>query len=195
MKTNKIIVALFAALFGITSFTAKVSASVNVIPVDIPDRTIVQVTSPANTTASIYVYDSEGTVLHSDLISPEASIKVYDFSDLRDGIYTFESRSELMNITRKIGVEDSKVEILSKETEFKPYFSIEENELKVNFLNQDQKDVEFSIENALGVYYQGLEGDKTNFSKKYDISNLWLGYYYAKLKVGGKTYYHYFNVN
>ena len=195
MKTIKLSVAFAAALFSATSFTGKVSAFVNVIPMEIPEKTIVQVTSPANISASIYIYDDAGTMLHSDRISPESSTKLYDFSNLRDGVYTFESNSEYMNITKKIGIEDSKVEILSKETEFKPYFSVEEDELIVTFIHQDLKDVEFSIENAIEVFYQENEGNELNFQKKFDISKLWLGEHYAKLKVGGKTYHHYFNLN
>jgi hypothetical protein len=134
-------------------------------------------------------------MLHSDEISSDATTKVYDFSNLRDGIYTFESKSENMNITKKIGVEGSKVEILSKESEFKPIFSVENDELRVNFLNQNMEDVEFSIESTAEVFYQENEGNEMNFQKKFNISNLWLGDYYAKLKVAGNTYYHYFNVN
>jgi len=195
MKTIRLTIAFAVALFSATSFTGKVSASVNVIPVDTPDRALVQVNSPANVSLSIYFFDGAGNLLLSDRISPESSSKLYDFSNLPDGVYTFESKSDNMNITKKIGIEDSKVEILSKETEFKPYFSVEENELKVSFLNQDQNAVELSIENALEVFYQGNGGNDFHFQKMLDISNLSSGEHYAKLQVGGKTYYHYFNVN
>ena len=195
MKTMKLSIAIGAGLLSAALFSGKASAIVYVIPVDVPERAIIQVTSPSNAPASIYFYDAAGTMLVSDKISPESSQKLYDLSNLSDGVYTFESITDYMNITKKIGIENSKVEILSKETEFKPYFSVEENQLKVNFANQDQNAVALSIENDFQVFYQGKGGSDFHFQKILDISNLLLGEYYAKLKVGGKTYYHYFDVN
>jgi hypothetical protein len=195
MKTTRLSIAFAAALLSATSFTGKVSAFVNLIPMDIPERTLVQLTSPSNVSASIYFYDGAGKLLLSDKIHPESSTKLYDFSNLPDGVYTFESQTDQMNITKKLVIKDSKVEILSKETEFKPYFSVDENEMKVSFVNQDQKAVEFSIENDQEVFYQGNGESDFHFKKMLDISNLMFGEYYAKLKVGAKTYYHYFNVN
>jgi len=197
MKRIKLSYVFAAALFSATLFMGKLTASdnvISVIPMNFPDRAIVQVTSPSMVSASVYIYDAEGTVLYADRISAESSTKLFDFSNLRDGVYTFESNSDNMNIIKKLGVKGDRVEILSKETEFKPVFSFDGNELKVNFLNQAQKDVEFSIENATSVFYKGDEGNDFTFHKKYDLSSLWLGDYYAKLKVGGKTYYHHFDV-
>ena len=196
MKTMKLSVALAAALFSATSFTGKVSAFVNVIPMDIPEKSIVQVTAPENTAASVYIYDEDGTMLHADRINQKSSTtRIYDFTNLESGVYTFESRMDLMNVTKKIGVNDSKVEILSKEFEFKPVFMVKRDQLMVNFMNQEMAEIEFTLESSDEIYYTGNEGNDFNFQKTIDISKLWNGEYYATLKVGGQTYYHYFNVN
>lgn len=195
MKKYRFTSVLIAAMIMATTFTLKASDFVSVIPVDIPERTIVQVTSPLKASASILIYDFEGTMLFSDRLSPEVSTRLFDFSQLPDGVYTFESNSDYISITKKIGIKDSRVEVLSKETEFKPVFAVDGDQLTVNFLNLDQSSVEFSIENENSVFYNETEGSEMHFGKKFDISKMVNGEYFARLKVDGKTFYHYFNVN
>lgn len=195
MKNLKLHTILAAALFTASSFTGNAFAFINVVPVENASKAVVRVSSPSNAEASIYIYDAAGTRLVSDMISPDASTKYYDFTNLPDGIYTFESFSDYISVAKEIGVSNSRVEILSVETEFKPYFLVEDDKLRVSFLNQDMKDMEFSIESVTEIFYQETEGSDMTLNKKFNISNLRAGEYYATLKVEGKTFYHYFSVN
>ena len=62
----------------------------------------------------------------------------------------------------------------------------------VNFLNADQKDIRFFIEDKSSIYYSGYEGKDLSFAKVFDISRMPTCTYAAKMTVGGKTFYHYF---
>ena len=195
MKTHNLTLALVAAMLSVTSFFGEASAFVIVVPVEVSDKTMVQVSSPAKLAASIYIFDAAGRKLVSDEITPGASTKYYDFTKLPDGVYTFESFAGQMNIAKQIEVRNSRVEILSRETEFKPFFVMDGSALKVSFLNQDMENIEFSIENNIEVFYQEEEGNDLTFNKKFNTSRMQAGEYYATLKVDGRTFYHYFRVD
>ena len=196
MRTLKLSLILAALLIGITSFTGKVSAYVNVVIMEIPMKSIIQITAPKTVEASVLIYDEDGIVLYRDRFDENSSsTKVFDFTDLKDGVYTFKSYSNLMNITKKIKVDDSKIEIQSREEEYKPLFEVDGDKLKVNFFNHTNDEIHFSLENNDRIYFKAKGYTSDNFKKKIDISNLWSGEYYALLKVGNRTYYHPFSKN
>jgi hypothetical protein len=197
-KTMKAIKLFFvSALAGVSSFvfTGDLLA-VDLVPVDIPDRSVFKLVAPSNHMVAIDITNPEGEILHRESVSlDEASIRLYDFTNLEDGVYTFYSSDEYSTTTKKIHVMGSGVEILRKEVEYKPVFHIREKKLTVSYLNQELDDVEFTIEGKNLNYCEDKMGNAISIQKQFDISRLPRGDYYALVKVGNKQYYHQFNID
>ena len=197
MKTIKLSIYFAAVIIGTSFFTNKAAATIPVIPMDISERAVVRVIAVPNQTGSVSISDAEGITLNTYMLKPGASSsKLFDFSKVENGIYTFNIKSELMNTTTKIKVEDSYVEVISNDVEYKPLFIEHGKELRVNYLNTDLEDMQLSIESTGSVFYAEEEGNSLTLEKRFDIGTIMpRGEYYAKLVVGDKTYYHTFYVS
>ena len=120
--------------------------------------------------------------------------RVYDLSNLEKGMYTFYSSSEQVDVTKKVMVDGTSIEILSKEMEYKPVFTIQDDKLMINYLNLEQEEIEVNIDNARYDIYSNNEGNPLSYNKILDISKMFHGEYRAQIKAGDKVFDHYFRV-
>jgi hypothetical protein len=188
---------LITATVGVSSLllggNAFATDGVTVSPSSTEAKVKVQVAEPRMQDISVYVADAEGTIIYQEDIQARTTYgKVYDLSELDDGIYTFTSRGEYITTTKKIKVEGSSARELSKEATYKPVISLEDNYLKVNYFNKNQEDIEFSIESSGTVFHESDVNNDIAYGKMLNVSKMPPGKYYAKLKVGNKDYYHQF---
>ena len=195
MKTIKLSIYFAAVIIGTSFFTNKVAATIPIVPMDISERAVVKFVAVTNQSGSVSIVDAKGITLNTYGLKPGASSStLFDFSEVENGTYTFNVKSEVMNTTSKIKVEDSYVEVLSSDIEYKPFFILDGKELRVNYLNTDLEDMQLSLESYDDmVYYAEEEGNSLRLQKRFDISKLFSGEkYLAKLVVGYKTYYYTF---
>jgi hypothetical protein len=188
---------LITATVGVSSLllggNAFATDGVTVSPSSTEAKVKVQVAEPRMQDISVYVADAEGTIIYQEDIQARTTYgKVYDLSELDDGIYTFTSRGEYITTTKKIKVEGLSARELSKEATYKPVISLEDNYLKVNYFNKNQEDIEFSIESSGAVFHESDVNNDIAYGKMLNVSKMPPGKYYAKLKVGNKDYYHQF---
>ena len=189
MKTLKSTIVLAAMGFSTIFFTNNANAFFNVVPMNHSEKAIVKVEAPVNEDTYIVVYDSEGTTLHKESIKAgNMYTKFFDFTQLDDGIYTFYSEIKYSTIIKEIKVENSNVEVVSRQVEFRPVFKIQGDNLLVNYFNNTARDIDFVIESDDAVFYNVEKGNPVSFNKKFNIEQLPRGIYYASLKTGGYTY-------
>lgn len=151
----------------------------------------VQVLQPKLQDISVMVADADGNVIFNENIRAKTTYgKVYDLSNLEDGIYTFTSSGEYITTTKKIMVEGSTAREISKEATFKPVISLKDNYLKVHFFNKERGDIEFTIEGSNAIFHESKAGNDIVYGEMIDVSRMPKGKYYAKVKVGNKSYYH-----
>jgi len=196
MKTIKSLFAIAVLSLSTISFAGNAYAFLEVIPLNMMDKAVVKVVFPNNQNTIIYIGDPEGRTIHRETIKKGSSTaKIYDFSNVDDGIYTFNSITDQANVTKTIKVENSSIEVISTEVEYKPTFIIKENSLLVNYLNLEQEEIEMVIYNSYTDFYKSAEGNFQVFQKKFDISDMESGEYFAMIKVPGKNYIHSFNID
>lgn len=197
MRTIRLLV--ISAIAGISSFALSGNALaffIDLVPVDIPDKAVFELVAPNDHSALINIADPKGAIFYNESVTMSDALKrYYDFTKLKGGIYTFYSSEEYSTTIKKIRVEKSSVEILSKEVEYKPVFSVKGKHLNVNYFNKKMEEIEFVIDGRYGNFYQDNEGTAISYSKQFDISNLPKGEYYGLMNVGGKQYYHKFNID
>lgn len=153
----------------------------------------VQVIEPRLQDISVHVADAEGKVIYQEDIRARTTYgKVYDLSNLEDGVYTFTSDGEYISTTKKIEVEGSTAREISKEATYKPVITLKGDYLKVNYFNKGQEDIEFSIEGSGEIFHESDGSNEVAYGEMLDVSQMPSGNYYARLKIGNKEYYHSF---
>ena len=188
---------LVTATIGVSSLllggNAFATDAVTVSPSSTEAKVKVQVAEPRLQDISVYVADAEGKVIYQEEIQARTTYgKVYDLSNLDEGIYTFTSIGDYITTTKKIKVGESSAIELSKEAKYKPVISLKDNYLRVNYFNKDQDDIEFSIESSGAIFHESDGGNDIVYGKMLDVSKMPPGEYVARLKVGNKDYHHYF---
>jgi hypothetical protein len=155
----------------------------------------VSVTQPRLFDISVRVADDKGYIIHHDNIKAETKFgKVYDLSNLENGIYTISSSSGLITTTKKIEVEGSSTREIGEETTYKPYFVLKNNYLEIQLLNREQENIEITIDGFETIHHERYAGNNQVFGKKLDVSSLPRGEYSAEVKVGKKSHYHRFKI-
>jgi hypothetical protein len=144
---------------------------------------------------SVRVADDKGYIIHHENIKAKTTFgKVYDLSNMEDGIYTITSSSALVSTTKKIKVEGSSTSEIGEETTYKPHFALKDNYLKIQLLNEDRENIEISIDGFETIHHERYAGKDPVFGKMLDVSSLPRGEYSAEVKVGRKSYYHRFKI-
>lgn len=195
MRTMKAV--LVTATLGVGSLLVGESAfatdAVTVSTSETEKKVKVQVIEPGLQDISVHVADVAGKVIYQEDIRARTTYgKVYDLSNLEDGVYTFTSDGEYISTTKKIEVEGSTAREISKEATFKPVITLKGDYLKVNYFNKGQEDIEFTIEGSGEIFHESDGGNEVAYGKMLDVSQMPSGSYYARLKIGNKEYYHSF---
>jgi hypothetical protein len=195
MRTIKSV--LITTTIGVSSLfitgNAFATDAVTVSTSDTEKKVKVQVIEPRLQDISVHVANDQGTVIYQEDIRASTTYgKVYDLSDLEDGVYTFTSDGEIITTTKKIQVEGSTAREISKEATYKPVFTLKDNLLKVNYFNKGQENIEFMIEASGNIFHESKGGNDIVYGKMLDVTRMPPGNYYARLKVGNKEYYHSF---
>ena len=155
----------------------------------------VAVTKPALYDISVRVEDDRGLIIHHENIRAKTRFgKVYDLSNLENGIYTITSSDGLVTTTRTIEVEGSATRQIGEETTHKPLFVLKDNYLKIQLLNQDRQNIEIKVEGFETIHHDSHAGNDLVFAKALDISSLPKGEYAAEVKVGKKSHLHRFKI-
>ena len=166
------------------------------IPYDVKDKASFKIMFPNNQNTFINLSDAEGRLLLRETFKKGSSTaRSYDFSNVEDGIYTFYSETGYANVTIKVRVKKSSIEMISNEVNYKPLFIIQDNSLLVTYLNYELEELELVIYNSYADFYKSTEGNSQVFRKKFDISDMESGEYFAEIIVGGKNYTHSFNID
>ena len=186
---------IFAIAVGAFLFTGNTSAYFNVSTIPGNNKSIVEITVADNIKTSLFIYNPQGIIIHDEIIEPgQKNTKLFDLSNFGDGVYSFNSEMDYINTTKEIEVKNSSAEVISKVVEFSPVFTMEGDNLLINFLNIDQENIILAIESDYMVYHEGFEGSSATYHKMLNVGNLPWGEYSAMLTVGERTFRHTFKV-
>jgi hypothetical protein len=198
MKTMKTLMTMLSIGVSAVIYNSNAYAGdvMNVTPRGPEKKAIVSLRAPALEEATLFVTNMDGNVIHNEDIQSRTSYgKVYDFSNLENGIYTIISHSAYLTTIKEVKVDRDHIEVVSEEVEYKPVFLVKEDAISVNYFNQDADEISFSIESGNTVFYEHTEGRDIAFKKMLDTSQMPRGEYHATLKAGGRTYSQYFKID
>ncbi|MCG6188745.1 hypothetical protein [Maribellus maritimus] len=119
---------------------------VNIVPGE-SEKAVVNVTNASQSQFQIEVKDKNGDIVfYKETNSPSTSYKkVYDFSMLEDGHYTFTVKLDKERETNILDVSNGKVKVMSERKDIEPFFSFKDDEFKVSYLNFSKENVKFYL--------------------------------------------------
>ena len=183
-KTGLILVA--TASLSISSFA---SGDINISALKESSKAIVKIEVPAQDDVNVSLRDPDGIVVHSDVISKNSEYgRVFDFSQVNDGVYTFVTKTGYTTTTKTIELKNNSISILGKDYSYDPIFMIDGDLLIVSYLNQSTEDISISLEDSKREYFKEKEGNSLTYGKMINIEKLSSGEYTLALVVGDKEY-------
>ncbi|MBC2843758.1 hypothetical protein [Winogradskyella flava] len=141
---------------------------------------------------SISVTDASGEVIYSGHINYSGNlIKLFDFSKLKDGIYTVEVGKDFEIEIVNINVKNQVVTLLkdSQEKIFKPVFRAEDSKLIISKLALDSK--EMKVELYFGddlIHTETVESSDKILNRVYRLDKSNRGEYTAIIRSNGRVY-------
>ncbi|MEE4256768.1 MAG: hypothetical protein V2I47_07010 [Bacteroidales bacterium] len=188
------------ALLIVAGFSMNASASND--PTSTTVRTMeesavgaMQISVPSDMETYVSVLDQDGDMIYSDMVARDDNAgKMYDFSEMENGIYTFKTITQHKVVETTFEVEMNEMNILREDISYRPVFWINDDMLTISFMNLDQGEVYLTLEDELPVndevtvlYEEKAESDMS-YERIFNIKNLSKGEYTLTLTTGGQTY-------
>ena len=131
---------LFVGVLVSGSVMAMGMLKVDVIPGK-KEKALVDVLEVPNSQFAIKVKDSKGQIIYTDYEESPSYVykKMYDFSDLKNGNYTFEVKLGDENDSGRLAVNNGSVQITGTEDQISPDFKLDGKFLEFTFANTTEK--------------------------------------------------------
>ena len=158
--------------------------NVNLIPVQ-NNKALVAINSTAQNRFEIQIENDNGDVIYyHNVKSPTENYeKIYDLQDLENGNYRFLVSDNNEQVERTVNLRNGEISVTNKEKDMAPYFSFNNGNLKLSYLNFDRADVHlylYNNENDERVYKADL-GSDFSINSGLNLSKLKPGSYEAVL--------------
>ncbi len=179
----------------IVVFSSTVMATGNLKLSIIPgesEKAVVNVTNASQSHFEIEVKNELGDVIfYKETKTPLTNyIKVFDFSMLNDGHYTFTVKLDKEMETNTLDVSHGKVKVVAERKDVHPFFIFQDNEFRLSYLNYAKDKIKFYLyDNSTNELV--MERDlKSDFAITYglDFSKIESGSYDAILAGTNNTY-------
>ena len=188
-----------------------ISLSMNTAATNDPTSTIVdsmddiaigamQISVPSDMETYVSVLDREGDMIYSDMVAKDDNAgKMYDFSEMENGIYTFKTITKHQVVETTFEVEMNEMTIFKEDISYRTVFWIDGDMLSISYMNLSQDAVAVSIEDGLprkdepAVIYKEFTESDMSYERIFDIQNLSEGEYTITLKSGENTYEYFFD--
>lgn len=179
-----------AVLFSVTT-NATGLLTVNVIP-GTNARALVSVENSNNSRMSVEVKNADGDMVYYRSVKPsgETFRKMYDFSNLVDGTYTFKVALGKESEINTLNIKDGKAQITKTQEELAPYFAMNGDKLELSYLNFAQKGLTVKVYDNFSndLLFEENLAPEFAINKAYDFSKLMVGKYTAVLETNDNSY-------
>jgi len=198
MKNLKIGLMLFLVVLASGITMAKGVLKVEVIPGE-NEKTLVDVLLAPDSKFEVILTDSKGNVVYNESEESDSFDykRAFDFSNLDNGKYSFEVNLGDETQVNDLVVKDGNVQIVGKEEQISPYFTLNGKFLKFTFPNSTENSARLLLYNNDSNHWIFQERllPEYNISQELNLSKLNPGSYKAEIICGEETYDYSFNLN
>ena len=188
MKTIKITLML-ALIVSANIALATGNLKVNILPLT-AERAVVAISNSDKSEFGISVESKYGEVLYSNQTngSSKEYNRIFDFSQLQSGDYNLVVNIDGAISKRAFSIDGYKITVGELKKAVEPFFSYEENVLRVAFLNYANDNLKLTIyDGGTSIYEKALE-NTFSVNEGLDLSKLNKGDYSVVLSAGVESY-------
>lgn len=178
-----VLVALIAA-----KATAGESPNVKMLPHS-TERAVVVINTD-NINSEVSIEDLNGSVVYYEegLISDKIYSKIFDFKNLEDGEYRLKVKNNFGENEVLFKVANNNIKIVKEAISTTPYFKVEDNMLKLSYLNHSLSNAYLTIYNEEGEIFKTELGKDFSINAGFDLKQLETGNYMASFGSNEKSY-------
>ena len=191
MKKIKIGLMLFLGVLASGSLMAMGTLRVDIIP-GTRDKAQVDVLEAPDSQVKVELKDSNGNIIFADNEEPLTADykKLYDFSKLSNGKYTFEVKQGDETEMDNVVVNNGNVQILGQEEQIAPDFKSDGKFLELTFPNTTHQSARLLLyRNASNkMVFQETLDPQYDIQQTLNLAGLKTGHYKAVLISDGSTY-------
>ncbi|MGQ7868923.1 hypothetical protein [Sunxiuqinia sp. sy24] len=162
---------------------------VNILPIN-ADRALVAISNNAETKFQISIKDAAGGVVYfKETEGTQADYrKVYDFSKLETGDYTLSVDVDNVKGVRDFSIDNGSIIVGKEKTLAAPYFSFNNDVLRVAFLNHTGDKTSLYIYSGEELVYSKALENSFSVNEGLNLSKLTTGNYQVVLASGNEIY-------
>jgi hypothetical protein len=136
-----------------------------------------------------------GEVLYEKKLSKDSAyIKVFDLSNLPEGMYNLAVETENKVYEQDLGINAESCILFAKNQYYKPVFNNENGNLFITYPNPEQDNISVIFQNSLGSFFTDETEKSRFFKKKYSLKMLEPGDYQVDLVAGENNFNYSFEV-
>jgi hypothetical protein len=189
MKTMLKITFLFAFVAFTNALFAVGNLKINIIPVK-AEKAVIAISTLSGSNFNITIADNHDNIVYykENSDASENYRKVYDFSNLEDGIYYLTIVSNDLTAERQFNLSHGQITVGEEKTTLEPFFGYQGGILKCSYLNFEKDDVTLLFYKNNKQIYRKEIGRSFSIHHALDLSKLDKGTYQAVLSAGGKQF-------
>jgi hypothetical protein len=181
MKTMKTVFASVFAFLAVTALAVE-RPTMNVIRLE-NDKALIAIANEKPVKFELSIESAQGEVVFYKETEKELTNlrQMIDYSELKDGGYTVKLKLNDTFIATSLEIEKGLMKVGESKTTYAPYFSFNNDVLKLSYLNFDQENLTLKIYSGSFLIHEDNLGKEFTVGAGYDLSKLESGKYQVEL--------------
>jgi len=189
MKTALKVTFVLALALIASNLFATGNLKLNIHPLN-EEKAVVSISALTNSDLKITITDDRGNIVYYQENEGQDGNyrRVYNFSELEEGIYNMKVVSADLTAERQIQKVKNDIVVGGEKTTLKPFFGVDDNILRCSYMNYDKENTIFRFYNDDQEIYTRNMGNNFVVQQALDLSKLTKGEYRAVLTAGNEQF-------
>lgn len=181
MKTKQFLFSFALVAFALVSGAVE-KPKMNVIPLS-DEKALIAVANEKPAYFELSILSEEGDLVYYKESSSEITDfrQLINYSNLENGNYTLKLKVNDTYVSRNLAINNNEMIVGETKMMYAPYFALENDILKLSFLNFDEENMKFRILQDGELVFENRLGNEFVISEGFDISKLEKGNYEIEL--------------
>lgn len=181
MKTKQFLFSFALVAFALVSGAVE-KPKMNVIPLS-DEKALIAVANEKPAYFELSILSEEGDLVYYKESSSEITDfrQLINYSNLENGNYTLKLKVNDTYVSRNLAINNNEMIVGETKMMYAPYFELENDILKLSFLNFDEENMKFRILQDGELVFENRLGNEFVISEGFDISKLEKGNYEIEL--------------
>jgi hypothetical protein len=181
MKTKQFLFTFALVAFALVSGAVE-KPKMNVIPLN-DEKALIAVANEKPAYFELSILSEKGDLVYYKESSSEITDfrQLINYSNLENGNYSLKLKVNNTYVSRNLAINNNEMIVGETKMMYAPYFALENDILKLSFLNFDEENMKFRILQDGELVFENRLGNEFVISEGFDISKLEKGNYEIEL--------------